>query len=262
MKLISDKLNEWANKYVPKFNELNVNFYTQSPLDKATDVDIMVIGINPKGDTIKGYPPLTAEEYLKGNKTWDNRFNPDGTISKGWSKYLHNARFFLGCNSEKKTDLPIDDDRRTVWTNLVPIPSQNGFNGLTNEMRQIGVLSTLELIDILKPKRIIFFSVKAFDLLKKYAPEPDKIEHINVIDKMPLEIGYVNGIPAVSVKHPSQRWVVSNTFIPVFIFLHKLICERGAHHNLNQDRDKMRQEIKLWVTRIGLNENGNLEYKG
>lgn len=257
---IKSKLNEWACKYVPKFNDFGVCYYTQSPLDKAEDVDLMVIGINPKGNADKA-EPLTPDDYLKGNTTWTKRFDKDGQISKNWSKYLYNARFFLGCSDNKKTNLPIDDDSRTVWTNLVPIPSQNGFTGLNKDMRMTGVQSTLELINILKPKRIVFFSTAAFSLLEKYASSSDSIEHVNVIENMSLEIGCVNGIPAVSINHPSQRWVVSNMFIPTFIFLHRLYCEKERRQSVKDLRKTMRNEIRLWLKRIAL-EEGNIVYKG
>lgn len=61
MKSIHEQITELAYKYVPKFNELlklyKTPYYTQSPLkDIDQAVDLMVIGINPKGDrSFAGY---------------------------------------------------------------------------------------------------------------------------------------------------------------------------------------------------------------
>lgn len=53
METIQEQIVRWANKYIPKFNELSEKhktpYYTQSPLDIISQpVDLMIIGINPK----------------------------------------------------------------------------------------------------------------------------------------------------------------------------------------------------------------------
>lgn len=247
-----NELREWANEYVPKFNKFGKYFFTQSPLIKATDVDVMLIGINPGGETWES-GPITPEKYLEGNEDWENRFT-----NQAWGHFIRNGRLFLGCYTHSKTDSPIDDDRRTVWTNLVPIPSPNGFKNLTQEMCQIGAESTLKLIQILKPKRIVVFSPEIFDWLEKIVKDKEKIRHIKIIEK--IEIGTIYDIPTICVNHPSRGgWPISNKFISICIFLHKLIYENNPKLSLKEaKRIMIDNEIKNWITRIGVDEKDNL----
>ena len=66
---------------------------------------------------------------------------------------------------------------------------------------------------------MVFLGGDVFTLLDKYASEDIKrnIEHTKVFDNLPLEIGRVYGRPAYYVSHPSGKWAVSNSFVPVFI---------------------------------------------
>ena len=165
---IQEEIVKWAEKYVPEFNKLsekyNTSYYTQSPLNCIDgEVDLMLIGINPKGNLGEGSSKKTTEEYLAGNPYWSERFTKEGKTA--W-RYNHGARFFLGfddfCHDES-----IDNDKKTVWTNLSPFESKNGNNDLRKELMEIGIKSTLELIDIIRPKRIILLGINAFEQLEK-----------------------------------------------------------------------------------------------
>lgn len=75
MSRIQEQLKDWAENYVPKFNDLSQQvktaFYTQSPLSSVdSGNDTLIIGINPKGDK-DGCTSLTSEEYLNGNPKWN-----------------------------------------------------------------------------------------------------------------------------------------------------------------------------------------------
>lgn len=251
----------WAHQYVPIFNELSAKYhttyYTQSPLTETSQVGLMVIGINPSGAFGNGISNHTPESFCQGNQCWSKRFNPDGSMGKAMGRFFDDGRFFLGVKGNK-TDLPIDDDRQTVWTNLTPFESKNGFSGkFPEELKKVGVESLLELIAILKPRRIVLFGNSAFEELQKYSSVGNKIEHLQVVDNLPLQIGRINDAPAVCVNHPSARpWVVSNKFIPVFIFLHSLSdhATNGKPRSLEAVRESMRHEINLWLTRITIND--------
>ena len=162
---IHEEILNWANKYVRRFNELskqfNTHYYTQSPLNSINDtIDLMIIGINPKGNLNNGERELTVDGFLKGNFDWESRFNDDGTINKKW-KYNQGARFFMGYDDFRHND-SIDNDKKTVWTNLSPFESQNGSKDLPKELMEEGIRSTLDLIKILRPKRIILLGTNAF----------------------------------------------------------------------------------------------------
>lgn len=253
---MKQEIKEWAEIWVPKFNELsktyNVPYYTQSPLDKIEDeVDIMFVGINPKGSP-EGLSNYTPEKFLAGNEHWEDRF----VSNKNDWKFTKGARFFMGYNAFRQADT-IDNDARVIWTNLSPFQSNNGFGDLKRELKEEGLRSTFELISIVKPKKIVFLGGNAFELIDKYADESVKqnFEHIKVLDKWPLEIGRIYGMPAYYVNHPSGQWPISNTFTSVFVFLRNLIdiYEDGKPKlPLKEVSEKMRTEFKLWQDRIGL----------
>jgi hypothetical protein len=257
---MNKKLNDWAVKYVPQFCELsrkyNRKFYTQSSLSALTDSDhprMMIIGLNPqsgkdyRGDVTEFSQP---SDYLSGNEDWNNRFDENGVITSKWLKYLSNTRYFLGFPPKK--DDYFDDDKKIVWTNMTPFVSNNGFSDLPSELASVGIKSTIELIKILNPQKIVLLGYGAFDNLERECNEDAKfpIEHMKVLDNADwrLEVGYINKIPAVCVNHPSGRgkngWPISNAFVPVFIYLHSIAIQKCS--TLNAVVDYMRKELKAW----------------
>lgn len=254
---MQNDLKEWASKYVPKFNEKAEEiecangktigpgcFYTQSDLNKVEGaVETMIIGINPYGEPISEKPTiLTAEEYLKGNSDWwPKRFSEPSNFIKG-------GRWFMGYNA-LKTEEWIDDDSKTVWTNLTPFQSKKGLKDLPKERLAIGVESTIALIKILKPKRIILFGVEAFSILERTEikeAESVSIDNIPLFGKNGIKIGEIDNIPTICVNHPSQKWIVSNSFISIIIFLHKLYCvdNKGRKRGLTELRNVIHRELK------------------
>ena len=259
MVAMNDRIKSWAEKYVPKFNELSkkyhTTYYTQSPLNVVgEDVETMIIGINPKGCPGGGETVLgSADDYLKGNSTWENRFLDDGTINPDWRKFLSGAHTFLGYDHFYYPE-SIDNDQRTVWTNLTPFVSENGNNDSPKELMIEGVKSILELIDIIKPKYIVLLGVDAFKQLKNNSDESDSfIEYTHVFSNRKAQIGRIFNIPTVCVAHPSRQWEVSNKFISVFIFLHRMseiTNKRNKMFSLSVVADNMRKEMRLWQERV------------
>lgn len=253
---MKEEIRTWAEKWVPRFNKLsktyNVPYYTQSPLCKvANEVDIMFVGINPKGCNVDS-SNYTIDNFLAGNECWEERFAANKNV---W-KFTNGARLFMGYNAFRQTDT-IDNDARVIWTNLSPFQSNKGFDDLKKELREEGIRSTIELISILKPQKIVFLGGDAFKMLDKYADESVKqnFEHMRVLDKWALEIGRLFDMPAYYLNHPSGQWAVGHYFISVFVFLRNLvdIYENGKPKlPLIEVKKKMRDEFKLWQDRIKL----------
>jgi hypothetical protein len=267
-KTIKEELNDWAERYVPQFCELSEkyknNFYTQSPLEVLEkSPELMVIAINPQGAPGCGTHQQDGErskmspikDYLSGNVDWNNRFDENGVISSNWVDYLSNARYFLGFPPKK--DDYFDDDKKVVWTNMTPFVSNNGLRDLRKlspDLVKVGVKSTIELIQILEPKKIVLFGVEGFKELEEACKK--KIIHTKILDNKNLEVGYINDIPAACVNHPSGRgrggWPISNSFVPVFIYLHSIAIQKCA--TLEGVREYMRRELKAWQKQMKFND--------
>lgn len=258
MKSIHEQITEWADKYVPKFNELSVKYktpyYTQSPLkDIDQAVDLMVIGINPKGDLGSGAQEKSVEEYTQGNPCWGKRFDTEGKIC--WN-FNQRARFFLGYDNFYHPE-SIDDDKKVVWTNLSPFASKNGNNDLKKELMQVGLQSTLELIDILQPKRIVLLGINAFRQIEKAIGNNGKVEYSAVYSNVKSQVGRINQIPTVCVPHPSGQWEVSNKFISMFIFLHglaEITNKKNVVKPLKDVVEIMQTEMRSWQEFIVIKE--------
>ena len=123
----------------------------------------MIIGINPKGNAGIGGRKMSIEQYLKGNPSWKERFNAEEKIC--W-RFNQGVRFFLGYDDFYHPE-SIDNDENIVWTNLSPFESKQGNKDLKRELMQEGLKSTLELIEILQPRRIILLGINAFRQIEK-----------------------------------------------------------------------------------------------
>ena len=257
--MMTTELKKWAEEYVPKFNKLSVDFgkvyYTQSPLNELTGpAELMIVGINPAGGD--GSTCLDADGFMRGNPSWKTRFSADGKLNKDWSKFLGNAHSLLGYRNDVRCD-PIDDDSKTVWTNLTPFASPKGSCDLPGELMKVGVEALLKLIAIVKPQKIVLLGMDAFKILDRYSKtessENVAIDHLSVIENIRFEIGRIGAIPTVQISHPAGQWPVSNKFTSVFLYLHGLceIVHDGAPvYKLKQVRETMQRELKLWVSRI------------
>lgn len=259
---IQDELRKWAEKYVPKFNMLSDDtqtvYYTQSPIGKVdSEIDLMIVGINPKGHKCTGAKHKTPEEYLKGNPYWNSRFLPSNKLNKkDWGKFVGGVRFFMGYDDSFHPE-SIDNDNKTVWTNISPFQSDNGFSDLPKEVIQDSFNSLMDLITILTPKRIVLLGTNAFKVFEKYANEDikHKIEYVNVLKDWELQIGRIKGISTICVNHPSGTWAISNKFIPVFVFLYFLtdkLENRKPTMSLEQVKNIMIDDMYLWQTRMNI----------
>ena len=253
-----EEIVKWANEYVPRFNKLSKDFqthyYTQSPLDSIHDtVELMIIGINPKGQSGNGERILTVDQFLEGNHHWGERFNDDGTINKKEWKYNQGARFFMGYDDFRHND-SIDNDKKTVWTNLSPFESKKGSSDLRKELMEEGIRSTLELIKILRPKRIVLLGTNAFQVIEKTLDSNSGvIEYSSVFSNVKAKVGRIYNIPTICLSHPSGKWEVSNKFNSILVFIHglaEITNKRGTVKPLKDVVDTMRNEMKLWKERV------------
>ena len=257
--MITAELKKWAEEYVLKFNKLSAEYrkiyYTQSPLNKLTgSAELMIVGINPAGGD--GITCLDADGFLRGNASWETRFSADGKLNKDWSKFLGNAHSLLGYRNDVRCEM-IDDDSKTVWTNLTPFASPKGSSDIPRELMKVGVEALLRLIAIVKPRKIVLLRADAFKILDRYCKsnpsESDSTEHLQVIENVGFEIGRIGTIPTVQIVHPAGHWPISNKFTSIFLYLHGLceIVQDGVPvYTLPQVRKLMQQELKAWVTRI------------
>lgn len=258
MEAINEQIIKWANKYVPKFNDLSklyaTPYYTQSPLNLINhQIDLMIIGINPKGSIGEGGREMSIEQFLSGNPCWASRINHEGKNT--WT-FNRGAHFFLGYDNFYDPE-DIDNDKKTIWTNLSPFESKQGNNDLKKELMEEGLKSTLELIEILKPKRIVLLGINAFRQIEKAMGNDGKVEYLPVYKNVKSQVGRINQIPTVCVPHPSGQWEVSNKFIPMFIFLHQLAEITNDKNVIKPLKDVVRvmqTEMKSWQEYIVIKE--------
>lgn len=258
------ELKKWAEKYAMKFNKLSVDYgkayYTQSPLNKLTGpAELMIVGINPAGGD--GITCLDADGFLRGNASWEARFSADGKLNKDWGNFIGKTHSLLGYRNDIRCDT-IDDDSKTVWSNLTPFASPKGSSDIPEALMKAGVEALLELVNILKPRKIVLLGAETFKILDRYSKtdssEGVSIEHLTVIENSRLEIGRIGTIPAVQVVHPAGLWPISNKFTSIFLYLHsqcEIVQDGVPTETLQYVRDKMQSEIKLWISRIALDND-------
>mgnify|MGYP000347967478 CR=1 FL=1 len=211
MNTLQNNLVNWANRSVKRYidlmnNENDYAFYTQSDLTKlfsigAGNVDVMILGINPGSGgsyTAQKQNPgwhlngsdMTGDKFLKGNYCTGKEGNAAWDSRKQWLYWKRLSRFFARCKSN-----PLYDETRFVLTNMcyfnTPKANQVSLN-LLDKTKE----ATIELIDIVKPKRLVFLSGKnalqRLKLLKDFTHL-----HCNVY------VGTYRSIPCLGIPHPS-----------------------------------------------------------
>ena len=115
---IQESLKDWAQRAINGtqingkdyrgFNEIskvtNTQYYLQSPLDKITNtIDTLVLGINPGGTDSGVTEMISPEDFLKGNKHWENRFR-DNHVSSDWAAYFGRGHKMI-CGNQVRDNL-------------------------------------------------------------------------------------------------------------------------------------------------------------
>ena len=250
---IQESLHDWAEEAVMVFNPLSeqtsTQYYLQSPLDQITNtIDTLVLGINPGSN---GNPSiLSPEQFLEGNRTWGKRFpnKEEGAhVSPEWAKYFGNGHFML-CGDQKRHNDDIDDNNKTVWANLTPFATPDASK-LSNDHLISGITITVELIQILKPKRIILLTTEGFNYLEKYAnPNIKRYPLVkDVTTNKIVEIGTIEGIPTIQLPHPSGNWGFPKHFLPMIVQLHKLHAVDEKIKPLEEAVTKIKNQLRRIV---------------
>lgn len=246
---IRTELQFWAQDAVRMFNEVSertdMQYIQQSPFDCISEpVETMVIGINP-GSARPGVTTLSALEFLAGNPCWNSRFEDDAEgseVSKEWMKFFGNAHYFI-CGDKSRHINGFDDDAKTVWTNLTPFATVKAEQ-LKGGHYETSLPSLIKLIGILSPQRIVLLGTDAFSNIAKYSEADVRREKV-VRDKQgktTLEIGTINGIPAIQLPHPSSRdWKFHGLFVPVFVKMWEIVLNEKLP--LKECAAKMRSQL-------------------
>lgn len=255
MNTIQQELLEWAIKSVLKFNPLStktgIGYYQQSPLNEINDyIDTLILGINPGSPSSS--TTLTAEEYLKGNVCWASRFlttNEGSEISRDWKRYFGGAHLFLSGDNYRHNG-SLDNDLKTVWTNFTPFATKRA-DLLSGKHFNEALNLTLELTNILRPKRIVILSTTG---LNRVAKLKTIIREPIVKDKISgkvIEMGEIEGIPTLQLPHPSHQWGMPYYFIPTIVALHSRYAVNGkvpfkiAVQNIKHQLNQWLQRIEI-----------------
>lgn len=242
------KLQSWAQDAVTTFNEVSIKtgtqYIQQSPLNCINKrIETMVVGINP-GSAQPGITTLSAEEFLAGNTCWNNRFENEAEgseVSKEWTKFFGNAHYFI-CGDKNRHIKGFDDDSKTVWTNLTPFATVKA-NQLKGIHYETSLPLLLQLIRILSPKRIVLLGSDAFNRITNYSKANVQREKVvrDKQGKMTLEIGTIDGIPAIQLPHPSNNWGCHNLIAPIFVRMWEIVLNEKL--SLRECAAKMRSQL-------------------
>lgn len=248
MKDLQAELQRWAADAVRTFNGVsavtNTQYIQQSPLNCiCNQIETMVIGINP-GSAQPGITNISGDEFLGGNPCWNNRFENDtegSAVSKEWAKFFGNAHYFI-CGDKNRHINGFDDDAKTVWTNLTPFATVKA-NQLKDVHYEASLPFLLKLIGILGPKRIVLLGSDAFNCIAKYTKAD--VQRKKVVrdkqGKIVLEIGTIDGVPAIQLPHPSGNWKFHGLFVPVFVKMWEIVLNEKL--SLKESAAKMRSQL-------------------
>ena len=243
---IQNELTKWAEEASVRYNKIGkekkLSFYTQSPLDKLIDnqqVEVMIVGINPgsEGDyesmlSNKAWThcdgkidKMPTEHLLKGNH---NRIE-----SKNWTSwdihikwpYFQGLMRYFSLIGESNILL---DETKFVLTNMTFLSTKNKKD-LSNDILPKTISHTVKLIEIIKPKMIVFLDGgEAFEYLNNL----EKVEFQDFRSKYPIKkvksssihVGSLCGIPCYGIRHPAHA--AEEEFLHISTFL-KLVydCE-------------------------------------
>jgi len=205
--------NDWEKKHHKKWN---YGFYNQSPLNQLTkQPEYFIIQFNP--GSAGPYIKPTPESFLEGNPCWDSR--------NGWG----NSNNLKSLFSQVQENNPLKDDSN-IFTNASFFNTPNAKD-LPYEIWKRTLPITLQLAEIVQPKRILVLSKKIIDNIKKIDPKCDVFQ---TEDLCPIIWhGQIHGIDTIYTYHPSAR------------------LRKDAREDLNM---QMARLIGLWDEKTSLTE--------
>lgn len=147
---------------------------------------------------------MTGETFLKGNYSSDKNGKSAWENRGQWAYWKRLKRFFCKCNSN-----PLEDETKFVLTNVCHFNTPKA-NQISGQLLYATKWATVELIDMINPKRLVFLSGK--NALQRLNLQKDfQLLKCNVY------VGTYSGIPCLGVPHPSaylsqsERGYISET---------------------------------------------------
>lgn len=208
---LQNNLLSWANRTVERYIHLvnqgnDFAFYTQSDLTKLSgigmgNVDVMVLGINPGSGgsyTEQKQKPewhlngndMTGEKFLKGNSFTDESGLSAWESRRQWPYWKRLLRFFDKCDEN-----PLNDETKFILTNMCCFNTPKA-NQVSSKLLIETKESAIELIDIVKPKRLVFLSGKKALQRLHLLNDFNRLNHS-------VYAGIYCGIPCLGIPHPS-----------------------------------------------------------
>ena len=187
--MIQEELKKWAEEVVQTYNPIRRSYYTQSDLTKIKESpEILILGINP-GSTGIAKEPITADVFLKGNKSFSER-------EKSWHLWK-NLRKILSAGG---VDYLLDDESRFVFSNVYHCDTLKA-NELSPDLKDEQLVKlTIELIKKLHPVRVLCLGKNGcWQALEKASGMKT-----NELIKGELNYAKLDGIPIYGIKHTSS----------------------------------------------------------
>ncbi|WP_294480759.1 hypothetical protein [uncultured Bacteroides sp.] len=189
------------------------SFYTQSDLTKlGQSPEVMILGINPgSGGTyieqkansnwdLNG-ADMDGAHLILGNYCKDANSRPVWENRTKWNYWKRLRNYFRNVTEGN----PLDDESKFVLSNISFFNTPKA-NQLSNELLLKSIPYSIELINIIKPKRIVFLSGKN-TLGKLYAISRVSKDFLLEFHEVCNGIyeGIFEGIPCLGVPHPSAH---------------------------------------------------------
>jgi hypothetical protein len=217
MKVNSTALLKWADEtaaaYVVLAKQYDLGFYTQSDLTKISQSPkVVIIGINGGSDgsyTDQINNPgwmldgedLLGTDLIKGNYFKDEKGVSEWDKRETWTYFKRLKDYFRNVIPYN----PLNDESKFVLTNMSFFNTAKAKQH-SNELFDKTLIFTIQLIDVLKPARIVFLSGKeAFSRLDRYKKTNSNFQFSYDKKEGSLLKGEINGIPCIGVPHPSAH---------------------------------------------------------
>lgn len=187
--MIQEELKKWAEEVVQTYNPIRRSYYTQSDLTKIKESpEILILGINP-GSTGIAKDPITADVFLKGNKSFSER-------EKSWHLWK-NLRKILSAGG---VDYLLDEESRFVFSNVYHCDTLKA-NELSPDLKDEQLVKlTIELIKKLHPVRVLCLGKN--DCWQAL----EKASGMKTTELIKGELNYakIDEIPIYGIKHTSS----------------------------------------------------------
>ena len=259
---MQDELKKWAKKAVAAYHKIaedvNLAYYTQSPLSKIVDNPVlMVVGINPgSGGTYSDQrknknwkylykDPKDENHLLEGNycqeegkpSSWDNH--------KNWNYWSNLKR----CLSESNLPTIIEDDSKVIITNASFFNTSKA-NEISEDILKKTIPYTLELIQITNPKYLIFLSgQRCFERLSCLANSSKffKFEYKHVCGR--IYLGKLNDRLCIGIPHPAYK---TNEELNLVAFVISYLLKLKDYEELDVEliKKECSKQIEDYIERV------------